>query len=225
MDAEIGFTCTISGTKGQGKTYLGKRLFSTYPKSALFLDTIGAAYDLKGLHATARKIPDANKIKKLVSILREKKKVILHLENFLVSELVEIVNNLSKALLAYKWDNLMVIIDEVGDYIPQDKNAGYAQELERLIRIGRNYGITKMVLITQRLTKPNKEALALSESFIIFKTTYHLDTERLRELFGLTKESFEEAREQIITLKVGDYLFYRDGEYKVIRRGGADGII
>ena len=63
-------------------------------------------------------------------------------------------------------------------------------------------------MATQRLQKPSKDALALSDCFILMKTTYDLDRKLIRELTAMDKEKFEEIEKEIMELEPGQAFIY-----------------
>jgi hypothetical protein len=203
---------SIFGLRGVGKTFfVSSRLKIRNATAIIYVDCVGAVSDyLKDAYTIVQvKTPASiDRIRKLLFDLKEKY-IIFNLVYLTSKEKILFANNLSNALLSSnKEPSLTIIIDESAELLPQDKAGGYAYDLERLIRIGRNKGIKHVILTTQRLQKVDKNAIALSDYYVVFRINHFLDLTMLNELLGLEKKEFTELENKIKTLKVGEYMLF-----------------
>ena len=103
------------------------------------------------------------------------------------------------------------IVDEIADYAPEGKEP--PDNLHRIFKNGRNYGITPAIMITQRPQSVAKALFDLSDCFIIGRQTAPVTIEYVSKLTGLEGDFIEslEKREFYITEEKKMYKapFYR----------------
>ncbi len=189
------------GQKGTGKTFAAAILGHCINKKVFYIDTVGVWSKLKLIPGAAYvkmgKVGE-NKLWKTFNTCYSKyKAVVLDLSYYIQSELVDFMNSFCRWALTI--GNMAVIVDEVGDYCPQYREV-YSVELERLVRIGRNYGVEPIIMITQRPQKVNKEILALSDFYIIFRVMHNLDREKIKDLLGYKAEQWDVLEKEIMKL-------------------------
>lgn len=101
--------------------------------------------------------------------------------------------------------NLNILIDEAQEVLPQNTKNSYSEELERMIRIGRNMNI-KIFLATQRPQYLNKRALALCDIYYFGRIEYYLDARVCSEIIGIDgTKSRRNFRYSLKKLKVGNF--------------------
>jgi len=105
-----------------------------------------------------------------------------------------------------KVGNLNLLIDESQEVLPQNTLATYSSELERLIRIGRNYHV-RVFLASHRPQYVNKRVLGLVDTFYFGRLTYMNDIKVLADIIGLSgAETIRKFTRSIKALKTG--VFY-----------------
>jgi len=131
-----------------------------------------------------------------------KKVTVLRLE-LTALESRDFFNAVSPILL--KLRNIVLLVDEAEEVLPQQGRETYSSELERLIRIGRNYNIV-VFLATHRAQDLNKRVLALADVYYFGKITHYLDARICAEITGIdsTKARLN-FRNSIKNLKVGNF--------------------
>ncbi len=222
------FTVAIVGNKGSGKTVLLEKLATDFFESGrdvIYIDVIGATFE----HAKNHEVDDSyfNWVNVDIAKVEEDvlKKYIAkvikvdHINAFNLMmltqrEKVEFANRLFKILQKIK--DYVLIIDEIQELTPQLRGS-YAEEVERIIRIGRNFGIKPIIFSSQRPQVVSKQVLALSDIFIIKKIDYYRDADIIAEIIGLGKEGRKKLRRQLKNLKVNEsYLVQGNYAEKII---------
>lgn len=195
LDTIAGFTTVaMLGMKKSGKTYGAAILEIKIKKKTYIFDTVGAFTEKKlvtnALFVKDLKVGNKDSVIMLLNktYSMPQKTVVLYVFGFSRQDLVELANIFSE--WALKKGNLAAIFDEVGDYLSQTKEV-YADELERLIRWGRNKEVQPIILISQRPQKVNKEALALSDAYVVFRLYHPLDRRKVKDLTGDETDAFD----------------------------------
>ncbi len=229
-------TQTILGGKGSGKTtlliYKGVELSPTERK-VLLIDCGGVITKTK-LSQFPTEIRDKIRLvslqKKGLSRIVESKKQLLTLLKLLLgnnekltilrleltaSESWVFFQLVSEYLLKLK--NLVVMIDEAQEVLPQAGSGNYSQELERLIRVGRNYN-TVVYLSSQRPQYLNKKVMALSDIFYFGHMDYYLDSRICSEILGIvaTKDR-NNLRRSLKSIKLGKFYVVKDGKISLVK--------
>ncbi len=217
----MGNTITILGNKGSGKTYFSVKLLKKLEnKDIIIIDAVNTylSYVSKqGIQGFKKVVIDTPLIdfkvffNKWFSIQKHLVKLIFDVSLLDSKDLVIFLDNLSNYLLTQK--DLILIVDEIGDYVPQDRGA-YSNGFERLVRIGRNYNI-RVVMTTQRAQKVNKNVLALSDIYYIFKLIHNLDLNTIQKLIGYDNKEFKQYRKIIKNLEVGQYVETNGEHFKI----------
>jgi DNA helicase HerA-like ATPase len=206
------------GQKGTGKTFSSVILSACIRKKVFYIDTVGVVSRLRLLKNAAyvkmAKVSKEELIKVFKQCYKKYNYTILDLSYFVQDELVNFMDTFCE--WALKTGNMAVVIDEIGDYVPQYREV-YSIELERLIRIGRNYNIQPVIMITQRPQKTNKEVLALADYYIIFRVMHNLDREKIKDLIGLKSDEWEKLEREIMKLPARTaYTFDKELNLKLI---------
>ena len=182
-------TVTIMGSKGQGKTRLLMAMaYTDNNRLKIVWDTVGIMENLPSVRIEAKSLIkniehlEKNLIEIIPFAVQKNIPLVIDCSGLKKSELVEFADLFSEYLMLNKIE-CSLYIDEVGDYIPQN-HMGYSERLEQLIRVGRNYNISPVVLITQRPQKASKDCLALSDVYVTFQLNFSLDRVYLMKLWG-----------------------------------------
>jgi len=209
IDNEKYAVITIAGMRGTGKSYLGARTdFKHKVDLALYIDVVGAfkkeRQDLDFLDIDY--IPKEKQIKYILNkaFQIDTKELILDISLLSRNEMVEFIDILSNCLIQLD-KKIALVIDEIGEILEQEGKF-YSHGLERIIRIGRNKNILFVIMITQRLQKVNKHAIALSDFYIFFKTLHNLDRKAIKEILGYTNDEFKVLDRKLKTLNLGEYI-------------------
>ena len=206
MQKEILESTTISifGRKGLGKTVGSSILINNLEKETLVFDITGAytkdTLVKDALYLTIDTRVDNSVLKLILEQFKEHQKIVLDMSRLTRRELVEFTELMFKLINSV--GDVAVVIDEVGEVASQQREY-YSPELERCVRIGRNYGIKPFIMITQRTQKVDKNILALSDYYIVFGLTHNLDLKAVQELTGLDNEQFEPLKKSIKNMGVG----------------------
>ena len=200
---------TISGMRGSGKSYLASHLdFTSKVDLAIYIDVVGAfkkeRQDIDYLDVDF--LPKKEQIKHILNKAIEIKtrELIFDISYLSREEMVDFIDLLSEVLLQMN-KKTAVIIDEVGEILEQEGKF-YSHGLERLVRIGRNKNVLFVVMITQRLQKVNKHAIALSDYYVFFKTLHNLDRKAIKEILGYSNAEFKSLEHKFKDLKLGQYI-------------------
>jgi hypothetical protein len=215
LKKDSSYVITIAGMRGQGKTYLATRWFEEIDKQdkVIYIDVVGALknyasenkMDLQVLTIDA--VVSSSKLEEVLSNIfsgERIKKVLFDLSSLKRRDLIYTIDIIFSWLIKHGAD-YSVLIDEVGEIIPQN-HLYYSEETERLIRIGRNKGIKKVVITTQRLQQADKTAVAQSNYYIFFKMIHNLDLRAIREIQGVSQDEFLETRVKIKKLDIGEFI-------------------
>jgi DNA helicase HerA-like ATPase len=202
---EKGKTIGIFGQKGTGKTYFTRQIIEVIPKNVIVFDTIGA------LHPSNVKIYNVeprNFDKQVILFSQISRKtnrnVGLDFKMLTKKEIVEFTN---KYLLITNIKNKYIAIDEMADYTPQIGES--SQELERLIRHGRNEGDT-FIFNTQRPAYITKDILNLVDVAVFFRLVWDRDLIVVKDLLnGLGKKQIPAQVNEITNLRVGKCKIYK----------------
>lgn len=181
------YVITIAGQRGTGKTLAAaKFIHHADAGKVLILDLIGAYsqyvnsddYDL----FEVRKPYYSDAYKSALS--KGGDKILFNFSGLTRRELVlEVDKILSLLLSSRNMSNLTLVIDEVGEVLPQS-HTYYSEETERVIRVGRNRGIKQIILTTQRLQQVDKLAISQSSHYFFFRFLHNLDLDAVRVLLG-----------------------------------------
>lgn len=195
LDQIVAFTTVaMLGMKKSGKTFGAAIAERNIKKKTFIFDTVGAFTEMKlvsnALFIKDIKIANKEMVRKLLDkcYAAPQKTVVLYVFGFSRKDLVDLANMFSE--WALQKGNMAVIFDEVGDYLSQTKEV-YADELERMIRWGRNKNIQPILLLSQRPQKVNKEALALSDAYVVFRLYHPLDRAKIKDLTGDESDMFD----------------------------------
>ena len=213
-------TLTIAGLKGTGKTFALSILANADKRKSIILDTLGVITKNKlikkaiYIKITKNDLELKKLAKALNNALKNYEKVVFDLSFLIPKELVQFSDYLSLLLSIKKEDvKISLYIDEIAEYLPQTRAPTYSYELERVVRVGRNFGIETIIMTTQRLQKASKDVLALSEAFIFFKIIYDIDRKLIRELINEEKEFFESLENDLMKLEKGKAIYYVPFKY------------
>lgn len=161
-------TNCILGAKGSGKSVLLADTLNQYPGKAVLFDILGV-YNPRNKHKTAI-VPNSyyclsgEDFIQNVDKFPAGAKIIISLEHYIGSDLIDIVDKISKLLMERK-EPICVLSDEVADFMPQQGR--YSVEFHRLVKNGRNYGIKPVEFATQRPQSVNKNIFDLCDKFLI----------------------------------------------------------
>lgn len=197
-------TIGLLGQKGTGKTYLTRKLIESINKDCLSFDTIGA---LKPKNARSYRVSLPN-IKQQTQILsgivqKTSKNININLSQLTQAEIVAFTNAF---LRITPLDDKFVFIDEIHDYTPESGKRSH--ELERLVRHGRNVGIT-FVFNSHRPASVSKSVLSLTDVLVCFRLVWSRDIDVIKNILnnlGVTDIDGEIHR--ISNQQVGEYRLY-----------------
>lgn len=230
-------TGAIIGGKGAGKTVLSAGLLMELLKSGrdvIVFDPIGAVSrlftrgDINGVKIDPegkvniidvdRTIKDHKQALNVIkTVLKPRRINIFNFSQLLPDEIIVTANNLCKVLRTLS--EFALVVDEVGEFCPQNPRGAYCMELERLNRVGRNTDIQPIIVTTQRPQQTNKNVLALADSWFTMKIGYYLDANIVGQNVGVTQNGLKNMKRNLKTLKPGEFYFIEDGE---VTRGGFD---
>jgi hypothetical protein len=202
---EKGKTIGIFGQKGTGKTYFTRQIIEVIPKNVIVFDTIGA---LHPKNVKIYNVEPRNFDKQVILFSQISRKtnrnVGLDFKMLTKKEIVEFTN---KYLLITNIKNKYIAIDEMADYTPQIGES--SQELERLIRHGRNEGDT-FIFNTQRPAYITKDILNLVDVAVFFRLVWDRDLIVVKDLLnGLGKKQIPAQVNEITNLRVGKCKIYK----------------
>ena len=205
----VNHTISYIGQKGSGKTFLMMAsLNEINDRNVLFFDTLGVLTPQRHKNVIFIKNikPNIKNYREIIKMLDKfrwdsgKVKIVFNLKEFDVSDLVLFLDTVSLFVLDRKI-KCGFMVDEISDYCRQGKRQPYPKVFERLVRVGRNFGITPVIMATQRPQLTEKDVLALCDCYVIFRLMYSLDREKIRELVGQTKEEFKETDRFLLSAK------------------------
>ncbi len=219
-------TSSVLGGKGSGKTtfliFKGVEMALSGDKVVLVdaggvinsdkLKSYGAGIEKYITLVTIKKdglealLNDFDELKRLMKIMygKSNKLTILRLE-LTSSESKDFFNLMAPYIMKLK--NSVLMVDEAQEVLPQSYADTYSQELERLIRVGRNYNV-KIYLASQRPQFLSKKVMALSDVFYFGHIDYYLDARICSEIVGLEhSKSRNNLRRCLKKLETGR--FYR----------------
>ena len=210
----------VLGNKGTGKTRLVEKLAEiiTEDKTVMVLDTVGAIHE----HArnkefkaddwvfiiVRKEISEKDKWVKTLKKAIKSGKIICITFYLSTKELVNTIESLADVLLRIK--NYALIIDEAQEVLPQLGKISF--NLEKLIRVGRNFGIKPIIITSQRPQTINKKILALSDIFVIKKIDYYADADVIAYQIGIPTKNKKKFRRMIKNLKVDEFYFIRGNQ-------------
>lgn len=210
------YTVAIVGNKGSGKTVLLEHLamkFYERGDDVVYIDAVGASFEhaksgtlddtlFNWINIDISKI-DEDVLKKYIARLIKVDSInAFNLMYLTQKEKVDVADKLFRILQKIK--NYVLIIDEIQELTPQLRGH-YSQETERIIRVGRNFGIKPVIFSSQRPQTVSKQVLALSDVFIIKKIDYYRDANVLGEIVGVSgKNNLVKFRRQLKNLKVNE---------------------
>jgi len=201
-------TIGILGQKGTGKTFLTRAFILNLKNKVVIFDTIGAISKTK-INAKVYEVV-AQEIEKQAigwGVLSSKtnKNVCVDLSRLTRSEILLFTN---VALRQAEYKDKVIVVDEIADYLPEQ--AKKSEEMERLIRHGRNEGCA-FIFNTQRPAQISKNTLNLVDILIVFRLVWNRDLEVLEELYsniGKTKTEIPEEINKISKQGVGECKVY-----------------
>ena len=210
-------TISFLGNKGRGKTVGAAILVNNMEDDVLVVDTVGA-FSIGRLIKNAIYVEvDVRKFSKKMCMTIFKKfahtsRIVLNVQRLTRKEMVEFCECLCAVTMEI--GDVGFVIDEVGEVVSQQKEF-YSPEYERLVRVGRNYGVKPVIQISQRPQKVDKNVLALTDFYCIMGMSHNLDLDAVRNLIGLDTDEFKPMREEIKKQTVGDCLLVKyDGSLK-----------
>jgi len=208
-------TISFLGNKGRGKTVGAAILVNNMEGDVLIVDTVGA-FSMNKLIKKAKYLEvDVRKFSKKTAMeifkqFKENRRVVLNVQKLTSKE--KIAFSECVCAMAMELGDLGFVVDEVGEIVSQ-QGESYSTEYERLVRVGRNYGVRPVVQITQRPQKVDKNVLALTDYYMVMGLSHNLDLEAVRNLIGQDTYEFKELRNDIKKQGVGDCLLVKfDGE-------------
>jgi hypothetical protein len=204
-------TVGVVGQKGAGKTRFTLGMSSQFGKPVVFIDPVGAARGHAVLSGSYVKVGGFVGVEKLVSLFRSRATFIFDISNMRQYDRSVFMDNVCTALRQVH--DYVLVVDEAGDFIPQEKSRRYSWETEEMVRTGRNHGIRPQFLITQRTQKVDKNAFALCDVFIFFRIVYHLDLDKVRDILDMDDEEFSYLRNVIMTLPDGEAVVFMPDKY------------
>lgn len=197
-------TITMLGRKGLGKTIGSSILANNLTKHTIIFDITGAYTKdnliKKALYLKVDTRIDNTILNKILLQFEHYQKIVLDLSEKTRQELVDFSETFFKKI--NQVGDVAIIVDEVGEIVSQQREF-YSPEFERCVRIGRNYGIQPIIMITQRTQKADKNVLALSDYYVVFGLTHNLDLKAVQELVGLDNIQYEDLKKSIKNLGVG----------------------
>ncbi|GAH26101.1 unnamed protein product, partial [marine sediment metagenome] len=197
-------TIGILGQKGTGKTYYTRQLIERMGDGCVCFDTIGA---LKPSNCKRYEVVQQNIEQQAIGwgVLSShtKQSISINLKRLIQKEIVIFSDT---ALRQADYNDKTIAIDEIADYVPE--SATKSQEMERLIRHGRNQG-NAFIFNTQRPAQISKNTLNLVDILVVFRLVWNRDIEVMEELLnniGVT--DIKEQIHKITNLKKGEYKLY-----------------
>ena len=211
---------TIAGLRGYGKTYLTSKLIEQEQGKGhkiFVFDVVGALSKYLGYDFVLfDKVYGKKTAKRLLDKLDKQQVVIFNISELTREEMVAQADVILSVLMSGN-DHGVVVIDEVGELIPQ-RHEFYSNEVERLIRIGRNKGLGKVYMTTQRLQQTDKTAISQSSYYFFFKMLHNLDIEAVRSILGWDSKEIRELKGVLSNLEVGEFVatdgIFLDGIFK-----------
>ena len=191
-------TISVLGGKGSGKTtfLVLEGIRRAYEKKSLLIDcggiitlkklkSLGVANKVRLLAVTQKlvlQLEDRKNLKEFFKFLFRDRRVlfVLRLE-LTATQSGQFFNLICPDLSQLK--NIVLLIDESQEVLPQ-LGRGYSPELEKLVRLGRNFNIT-IYLGSQRPQSLDKKVLGLVDMHYFGKMTYYRDINILSEILGL----------------------------------------
>ncbi len=180
---------TVIGRTGSGKTYGALKSLSKQKEGCLFLDTVMTAkpkeFDEISIKANT-KSTDINLIREA---LKDKCKLTLEYTRATEDYRNDMTYNLVNYLMRYKWEKLLIAVDEVHLY---SKNG--IKALEQIATVGRHKGIY-LVAISQRPANISNTIMTQSEKFVVYSLS-GMETDYLKR-YNIPAESIlEKTTEQ-----------------------------
>jgi AraC-like DNA-binding protein len=226
----------ILGMRKSGKTFLATRLkLPSDLKRIYYLDVVGAfsAYakhfasqeeefakkDYMILHL--KDMPDKITFIRAINAVKEKH-IIIDLSVLQGSDLSLVVEWFCEYVMYLK-QPCAVIADEVAEFINQNR-INYSNRFESLVRIGRNFGVRYVIMISQRPQTINKNVFTQAELLAVFKLVHNLDLDAVRLILGMSNYEFADIAAKLKGLQVGEYLLVKDGlqfEWNLLSNGAA----
>ena len=199
-------TIGILGQKGTGKTFLTRALINSFKDHCVIYDTIGA-FKKEKLNAQNFEVVPNDLEKQAIAwgVISSKtsKNVAVDLSRLTRKEIITFTDI---ALKTAEYKDKNIFIDEIADYLPEQ--ASKSEEMERLIRHGRNEGDT-FFFNTQRPAQISKNTLNLVDILIVFRLVWNRDIEVLEELFNsLAIKNITGEIQKITNQGVGEYQLY-----------------
>ncbi|MEM5807178.1 MAG: hypothetical protein QW474_02220 [Candidatus Aenigmatarchaeota archaeon] len=201
------FIMSIFGMRGYGKSFFMANVIKKFieqkkAEKIIIIDVIGAItryLDEKMIVFSEVEIKNEQITKNQMDrVINSDDVICFNLENLTTSEISVFVDLVSDYLLKYNIYNTAIFVDEIADILSQNYE-NYSYNFERLTRIGRNKKINYVVLTTQRLQKVNKNIIALSDFYVVFKTLHYLDLNMLKDL-GFSDKLIEKIKK----LQIGE---------------------
>jgi len=208
-------TISFLGNKGRGKTVGASILVNNMEDDVLIIDTVGAFSKDRLIKKAIYIEVDVRKFSKKMFIpifqrFKEKSRIVLNVQSLSTKELIEFSEVVFALVLEI--GDVGLVVDEVGEIVSQQKEK-YSPQYERLVRIGRNYGVRPVIQITQRPQKVDKNVLALSDYYMTMGLSHNLDLNAVKDLIGLDTYEFQDIRKEIKKQTVGECLLVKhDGE-------------
>ena len=199
-------TIGFFGQKGSGKTValkMAAEQFRQQQYPCIIFDALGN-FKVKGYkQITNIRTDNANKLGQVMN----EKWLILDLSKLTTKDLVMVADGICRFMLNNKRSSA-VIIDEIGDYLPQSR-ATYAAEMERLIRVGRNYGQLPVLFASQRPQKVDKNVVGLADYYIFLRLQHYLDRDVAKRTMAVNnKEAWESMEADLMNFKTRECYTY-----------------
>lgn len=206
-------TIGIVGQKGTGKTRYALQLANQAGINIVYVDPVGIAVKyklMKGAYVIVKGLTDFRSLKG--QLANKRQNYVFDVSYLRRDELIVFMDMLSRVLLEV--GNYGLFIDEAPEFLPQGGSKYYSEELERTIRIGRNFGIRPILLITQRPQRIDKNAFALCDCYMFFRVVYPLDRGKIRELLNLSEDEFAMLGQQLMSMSDGEAILFYPEKYK-----------
>jgi len=198
-------TSCILGAKGSGKTVLLANMAHKATGAVVLFDILGVL-NPRSKHRSAV-VPNSIYFMTPESFIAHYErlpkgyKAVINFENHIGGELIEAVDKISTLLYTSK-DRVMLLSDEVADFIPQ--TAKGSRDFERLIKNGRNYGIKPAIFATQRPQSVNKSVFDLCDNFYISAQKAPRTIDYITDILDLRGD--ENIKKTILNLKPREFI-------------------
>ena len=207
---QVKYTNAILGAKGSGKSVLLCHLAMKETKKVVLFDVLGV-FNPRNEYKTAT-IPNSYYCMSIEDFLRninkfpEKSKIVINLSDYNNKDLIESMDAFCLKLMEIK-KPISVLSDEVADIMPQ--NGVGSEQFHKMVKNGRNYGITPITIATQRPQSVNKNVFDLCDTFLISSQKAPRTVDYIASIIDVGGD--ENIKQVIKSLKSREFIIY-DGE-------------